>query len=86
MSKLLNKIVLDGNSPKETYEELFNTPVGQVFKISSDYETVMMRIEQYKPKNKKFEVFPITPGTTLYTMYGPDHCLITYNENTEISK
>lgn len=77
----MDKIILDINSPKEKYSELFSLSVGDVFKVvSDDYETVMERINEYLPSEQNFEVFPITPGTDLYTMYGPCHCVVTLNE------
>ena len=72
------KLVLNETSPKEKYEELFKLSKGEVFKVT-DYETVMLRIEHYKPTNCTFEVFPITPGTDLYTIYGCDHAVVTEN-------
>lgn len=77
----MDKIILDINSPKEQYGRLFSLKVGEVFKVNSDdYETVMERINEYLPDDLNFEVFPITPGTDLYTMYGPCHCVVTLNE------
>lgn len=76
------KLILNENSPREKYEELFKLPKGDIVKVT-DYETVMQRIETYKPKNGNFEVFPINPGTSLYTLYGCDHVVIT--ENTIVS-
>ena len=73
------KLVFDGNTTKEQYEELYKLDMGEVFKVKADFETVMRRIEDYKPSNVVFEVFPITPGTDLYTIYGPDHCVVTDN-------
>ena len=72
------KLILDENSTKESYEELFKLPKGDVVKVT-DYETVMQRIEDYKPTGGAFEVFPINPGTQLYTLYGCDHVVITEN-------
>lgn len=74
---LTEKLVFTENTSKEQYEELYKLNMGDVFKIESDYETVMRRIEEYMPENLVFKVFPINPGTSLYTMYGPDHCVIT---------
>lgn len=73
------KLVFTESSPKEQYDKLYQLEIGQIFKIASDYETVMRRIEEYKPSNLVFKVFPINPGTSLYTMYGPDHCIVTDN-------
>ena len=72
----VNQIVLDCNSLEEDYKQLYELNVGDVFKIADDYEAVMLRIEHYTPENLIFEVFPINPGTSLYTMYGPDHCVV----------
>lgn len=77
--ELKSKLVFTEDTPKEQYEELYKLEMGQVFKIQSDYETVMRRIEEYMPEGLVFKVFPINPGTALYTMYGPDHCVITDN-------
>ena len=82
MSELKLKLVFTGDTSKEQYEELYKLEKGQVFKIQSDYETVMRRIEDYKPSNNiVFKVFPINPGTSLYTLYGPDHCVIIDNQS-----
>lgn len=74
------KLVFTENTPKEQYDELYKLEIGYVFKIASDYETVMRRIEEYKPENLTFKVFPINPGTDLFTMYGPDHSVITHKD------
>lgn len=74
--ELKPKLTFTENTPKEQYDELYKLNVGDVFKIQSDYETVMRRIEEYKPQNLTFEVFPINPGTSLYTMYGSDHSVV----------
>lgn len=74
------KLIFNGDTPQSQYEELYTKPVGTVFKIESDYETVMRRIEEYKPSEGKFEVFPINPGTDLFTINGADHSVITENE------
>ena len=77
----MEKLVLDASSTKEDYDKLFVLTIGSVIKIL-DYETVMLRIENYRPKNLKFEVMPITPGTSLYTIYGCDHVIVTLKEIT----
>ena len=73
-------IILNGKSPEEAYFSLYPLSEGTVFKIESDYETVMERIIEYTPSGRTFEVFPITPGTLLFTTYGPNHCVVTRNE------
>lgn len=79
MAELREKLVFTGDSLREQYNELYKLDMGQVFKIASDYETVMRRIEEYTPENLIFSVFPINPGTDLYTIYGPDHSVVTDN-------
>lgn len=75
-------ITLDINSVANDYAELYEQPVGTVIKVDYDnYETVMERISENTPAGKSFEVYPINPGTDLYTMYGPNHCIITKNES-----
>ena len=77
----MKKLVFDKSTPRSTYEELYESEVGDVFKVTEcDYETVLNRIEAYVPSNKSFEVFPITPGTSLYTIYGAEHCIVVKNE------
>ena len=73
------KLIFNENTPEETYKELFKQKEGTIFKVESDYETVMRRIEEYKPAEGEFETFPVNPGTNLYTNLGPDHCVITKN-------
>lgn len=70
------KLVLNGDSTEEDYEKLFELNEGDIFKVESDYETVMMRIEDYKPNGIDFEVFPINPGTDQYMLVGADHCIV----------
>lgn len=74
------KLVFDENTPREQYEELYKLGEGQLFKVNAaDYETVMQRIEDYKPAEGEFEVFPVNPGTDTYSLTGPDHCVIVKN-------
>ena len=78
--KFMAKIVLCEDSPREKYQELFKCAEGTIFKvIDSDYETVMRRIEDYKPAEGDFETFPVTPGTPSYSLVGPSHVVITKN-------
>lgn len=70
----------DKNTGQQEYEKLFTKPVGSVFSVApDDFETVMVRIQSYKPANKIFIVLPIMPGTTLFTVYGCDHCVVFIN-------
>lgn len=80
MDTITKKLVLTENSLEEQYKELYKLQMGDVFKIESGYETVMRRIEDYLPKGQIFKVFPITPGTDLFILYGPDHCVVTNNQ------
>lgn len=75
------KLVLSSISTREDYTKLFNLEVGDVLKVL-DYETVLLRMSEYTPKGLKFEVTPITPGTSLYTMYGCEHVVVTLKEIT----
>ena len=77
----MEKLVLDASSTKEDYDKLFTLTIGSVVKVL-DYETVMRRMGEYLPKGLKFEVIPITPGTSLYTIYGCDHVVVTLKEIT----
>lgn len=75
------KLVFSSTSAREDYTKLFNLEVGDVLKVT-DYETVLLRMSEYMPKGLKFEVTPITPGTSLYTMYGCEHVVVTLKEIT----
>lgn len=70
------KLIFNEDSTREDYEKLFLLGKGDVFKVSGGYETVMRRIEEFTPPSLIFEVFPITPGTDLYTLYGDSHIVI----------
>lgn len=75
----MSKLILNADSTEEKFSEVYSLEVGDVFKVSSDYETVIRRIEEdYLPPHLEFKVFPINPGTDLYTMYGADHCVVTH--------
>lgn len=78
--EIKRKIVLSGDSVAEDYEKLFALGVGDVFKVKDSYEQVMEYIQHYCPTDIAFETFPINPGTSLFIMYGPDHCVVTKNQ------
>lgn len=70
----------DKNTERSKYEELYNKSAGSVFSVApDDYETVMVRMQEYKPAGKLFMVMPVMPGTSLFTVYGCDHCVVTLN-------
>lgn len=74
------KLVFDEKTPMEQYEELFTMKEGDLFVVvSKDYETVMERIEECKPSGIDFEVFPVNPGTDVYSLTGPDHVMVVKN-------
>lgn len=75
------KLHFNRKTDKENYALLYKLNVGDVVRVS-DYETVMRRVDEYCPKNLKFELTPITPGTDLYTMYGCEHAVVTRKEIT----
>lgn len=74
-------IHLDINSREKEYKELFRTlNVQDVFHIGfTDDETVIRRIGEYTPDGHRFSAVPINPGTSLYTMYGDGHYIVTEN-------
>lgn len=77
---MANKITVSNKSTVAEISELYNLNVGDVFKISEGFEGVMEIIEHNIPVGRQFEVYPINPGTQLYTMYGAGHCVVTKNE------
>ena len=76
----LNKLIFNGETDFPIYQKLYALNVGDVFKVTSEYEEVMEKIVAYCPQNLRFEVFPINPGTSLFTMYGPDHLVVIRKE------
>ena len=70
-------------TPMGEYEKLFSSPIGTVFRIyEGDFETVTRRINdllQEKSSTVNFRYAPIVHGLPLYTMYGPEHCIVTMN-------
>ena len=70
--------IYNRESTEEQLRELFTQPVGTIVHVD-DYETVMNRIEEVRPSGSNFELYPINPGTDLFTTYGPNHCIVTKN-------
>jgi len=70
-------LIFNASTPQSTYADLFLLKVGDIIKVESDFETVIRRIEEYTPQGETFEVTSITPGTSLFTMYGDSHCIVT---------
>ena len=75
----MSKLKLDTDSTIEDYKELLKLEEGDVFEVCDDFDTIMERIEEVTPRYKDFEVFPITPGTDLYVIYGCNHCVVIAN-------
>lgn len=82
--QLGNKITLNGDSTKDEYAQIYKLGLGGIFEIESDYETVVLRIEKYMPKGLEMDVFPITPGTDLFTIYGDSHVIVTFFEDSRV--
>lgn len=68
-------------TPTEIYEKLFSCPVGTIFEVyAGDFETVSRRIgDLLYNKTGVFQYAAIVPGLPLFTMYGPDHYIVTRN-------
>lgn len=78
----IQKIVITEDTPTSDYAPLLDLKVGDVFKIEGNYEELVNRIDRYvKNNNSDLEYFPINPGTSLYTMYGCNHFVITNEDN-----
>lgn len=74
-------IVLNRKSTEEDIKSVYNLDRGDIFKVENQYEgewnTITQRIfEDYYPGNG-WNAVAITPGTELYTTYGPDHFVVT---------
>lgn len=81
-------IKLNKNSTEEEVRKVFTLEVGSVFKVENQYEgeweTITKRIfEDFYPKGSTWNAVAITPGTELYTTYGPDHFVVTDSDVTE---
>lgn len=74
---MASTLKLNGKSSVEEISAIYGLSVGEVFKIEDGYETVMQRIIDHVPTGVTFEVFPVTPGTSLFTIYGANHCVVT---------
>ena len=72
----MTTLVFNPFTEESQYQLLFTLPQNTVFKIDSDFETVLRRIDDYKG-DIPFTVFPVTPGTDLFTMFGCNHWVIT---------
>lgn len=71
-------VFMSKESNVNDFTYLFMKPVGTVVKIpDKDYETVLRRLEDLIPTDLEFELTPINPGTSLFTLYGPEHCIVT---------
>ena len=75
------KIILTDSSTKEDYKKVLFLNVGDVFKVEGDYETCLARLEEVRAETEgspeTFGVCPITSGTSLFTVYGPQHLIVT---------
>lgn len=75
------KLIITDSSTKEDYKKVLSLNVGDVFKVEGDYETCLARIEEVRAETEgspeTFGVCPITPGTSLFTVYGPQHLIVT---------
>lgn len=65
------------DSTAEEYAGIFSLAIGDIVRFVGNYETIMRRIKEYLPEGLVFELTYIAPGTSLYIMYGPDHCIVT---------
>lgn len=75
------KLIITDSSTKEDYKKVLSLNVGDVFKVEGDYETCLVRLKEVRAETEgspeTFGVCPITPGTSLFTVYGPQHLIVT---------
>ena len=81
-------IKLNRNSSEEELKSVYDLMVGDVFKVDNNYEgeweTIVQRIfVDYLPQGSIWCATAITPGTELYTTYGPDHFVVTSSDVKE---
>ena len=74
-------ITLKDGMAEADFLKVYDEPVGSVIAIEkgSDAEACMERVADNVPVNKKFTPYPILPGTSLYTLYGPGRWVVTEN-------
>lgn len=65
------------NDPEETFNAIYDLEVGAVFKYTANEESLLLRIEQDLPETlEEFKVRIIPPGADLYSLYGPNHAIV----------
>lgn len=75
----MTPIKLTHESSPEQLKEVYVAPKGTIIKVDSpEYERVIRLINEGAPEG--FETTEITPGTKLFTTYGPNHIVVTKNE------
>lgn len=69
---------IDWDIPSPDFNKVYDLAVGEVFQYTHDVETLMVYIQANLPVTlSEFEVRTISPGTNLYTLYGPNACIVT---------
>ena len=72
-------IKLTSESNHEQLKEVYVAPKGTIIKVDTpEYERIIRLINEGAPEG--FETTEITPGTKLFTTYGPNHIVVTKNE------
>lgn len=67
------------NSLPADYAPAYTLPLGEAIRIDSHYETILRRLEQHLPAGREFKAVYAHPGTSHYTLYGPDTLVVVLN-------
>lgn len=75
-------IILNKDSTDDQIQGVYDLNVGDVFKVENNYEgeweTIVQRIFiDFLTECSTWNATAITPGTSLYITYGPDHFVVT---------
>jgi hypothetical protein len=78
----MSLITIDFDSPNEVYEQLLTLNVGDVFKYKKDSLSILRRVQEMLPLNgvNSFLFRDVTPGTSLFTIYGPNTLVVIHKE------
>lgn len=78
------RTVLSGDSTEDDYDQfIYSLEVGSVFFFENiDYETIRYRVtKKYLPDTLQiFDIAYVSPGTILYSLNGPDCCVVTVKQ------
>lgn len=73
----MSTLSININSTQEELNKVYASEEGTVIHIEGHFGSVLELLQDNVPQGLIFEVFEITPGTYSYTLYGPNHVIVT---------